>query len=105
MLAHWFATGLYCTGDGIDYNEPIAVPGGHIGPFKGNDPDFTDARIAGYVAALQPTAKTPYLFVPVGCDFQAPKPRLLDAEKKYVAVPSEHDALIGTSVRVVVPID
>jgi hypothetical protein len=33
-----------------------------------------------------------------------PKPRLLDVEKKYVAVPSEHDALVGTSIRVVVPL-
>lgn len=34
-----------------------------------------------------------------------PKPRLLDVEKRYVAVPSEHDALVGTSVRVVVPLE
>lgn len=34
-----------------------------------------------------------------------PKPRLLDVEKKYVAVPSEHGAIVGTSVRVVVPLE
>jgi hypothetical protein len=34
-----------------------------------------------------------------------PKPRLLDVQKKYLAVPSEHEAFVGTSVRVIVPID
>ncbi|HEY3356607.1 MAG TPA: hypothetical protein VGQ83_25375 [Polyangia bacterium] len=78
VLAHYFASGLYCTGDTIDYDEPMQYPGGHLGPFRGDDPAYTDGMIAGYVAALRPTARTPYLFVPVGCDFQSPKPRLIE---------------------------
>src|SRR5262249_48624196 len=38
---------------------------------------FTDKRIDGYLAELQPYRKTPYVFVPVGCDFQMPKTALI----------------------------
>lgn len=33
-----------------------------------------------------------------------PKPRLLDVERKYVALPSEYEPLVGASVRVLVPL-
>jgi len=33
-----------------------------------------------------------------------PKPQLLDFERRFVAVPSEHELLIGSSVRVIVPL-
>jgi len=33
-----------------------------------------------------------------------PKPRLVDVDKKYFAIPSEHEGLVGTSVRVIVPL-
>jgi hypothetical protein len=33
-----------------------------------------------------------------------PKPQLLDFERRYVAVPSEHELLVGSSVRVIVPL-
>jgi hypothetical protein len=33
-----------------------------------------------------------------------PKPKLLDVDKKYVAIPSKYEELIGTSVRVIVPL-
>jgi hypothetical protein len=76
ILAHFLSgTGLYCEGDNIDYQESLAKPGGHTGPFD-DDPSFTDSRIDGYAQELQPFAKTPYLFVPVGCDFQLPKSEL-----------------------------
>jgi hypothetical protein len=79
VLAHFISgMGLYCEGENIDYDEHLETPGGHIGDFKGDDPTFTDGRIDGYVAENLPYAKTPYLFVPVGCDFQPPKPKLLD---------------------------
>eukprot|EP00456_Euglypha_rotunda_P016345 TRINITY_DN15397_c0_g1_i11.p1 TRINITY_DN15397_c0_g1~~TRINITY_DN15397_c0_g1_i11.p1 ORF type:complete len:392 (+),score=35.63 TRINITY_DN15397_c0_g1_i11:445-1620(+) len=55
---------------------------------------FLDGQIQ---AQMQPMAEMAHL--------AWPKPRLLDVEKKYVAVPSEHDLLVGTSVRVVVPLD
>jgi hypothetical protein len=78
VLGHFIAgMGLYCEGENIDYDEHLEVPGGHVGDFKGDDPTFTDARIDGYVAENAVYAKTPYLFVPVGCDFEAPKPQLI----------------------------
>ena len=55
---------------------------------------FLDGQVQ---AQMQPMAAMAH--------FAWPKPRLLDVEKKYVAVPSEQDALVGTSVRVVVPIE
>lgn len=55
---------------------------------------FLDGQVQ---AQMQPMAAMAHL--------AWPKPRLLDVEKKYVAVPSEQDALVGTSVRVVVPLD
>ena len=33
-----------------------------------------------------------------------PRPRMLDVEKRYVAIPSSHDIMVGTAVRVVVPL-
>src|SRR5581483_4000802 len=40
------------------------------------DPDFTDGKIDSYIATLGPWSKTPYIFVPIGCDFQHPKDEL-----------------------------
>ncbi len=78
VLAHYMgALGLYCQGDNIDYEEPIQVPGGHMGSYHGDDPAFTDAKIQLYLDQLQPRVKTPYFFVPVGCDFQHPKENLV----------------------------
>jgi hypothetical protein len=79
VLGHWLSgSGLYCQGDNLDYDEAIQVPGGHAGPFKGDVPGFTDRRVDGYLAELGPLARTPYRFVPVGCDFQTPKTRLIE---------------------------
>jgi hypothetical protein len=79
VLAHFIAgQGLYCEGENIDYDEHLETPGGHVGDFKGGDPTFTDARIDGYVTENTPYSRTPYLFVPVGCDFQSPKQQLID---------------------------
>ena len=79
VLAHFIAgLGLYCEGENIDYPSDLTTPGTHIGSFQGNDPTFTDGRIDGYVAENTPYAKTPYLFVPVGCDFEPPKPQLIE---------------------------
>jgi hypothetical protein len=77
VLGHFMASGLYCTGDNIDYDEMIPLPGDHFGVYYGDDPKFTDGKIDSYVAALKPFAKTPYIFVPVGCDFQHPKTELI----------------------------
>jgi hypothetical protein len=78
ILGHFLAGhNLYCQGDNIDYDESIETPGGHIGPFAGNEPGFTDGRIDTYISELRPYTKTPYMFVPVGCDFQEPKAQLV----------------------------
>jgi len=34
-----------------------------------------------------------------------PEPRLLDMDKKYLALPTEHERLVGASVRLLVPLD
>lgn len=83
ILAHYMSGfGLYCQGDNIDYDEALQVPGGHSGTLQ-TDPSFMDGRIDGYVKDLQPQAKTPYMFVPVGCDFQHPKTQLLSYVDGY----------------------
>jgi hypothetical protein len=77
VLAHWMSAGLYCMGDNIDFDEELTIAGGHLGPYYGDDPTFTDGRIAKYLAELDPYAKTPYRYVNVGCDFQHPKAELI----------------------------
>jgi len=77
VLAHYMgACGLYCMGDDLDRDDPTPAQGDAAG-FHGDDPAFTDARIDKYIHALQSMARTPYLLVPVGCDFQHPKKDLL----------------------------
>ena len=79
LLTHFIAgKGLYCEGENIDYPSDLTTPGSHIGTFQGNSTTFTDGRIDGYVQENTPYAKTPYLFVPVGCDFEPPKPQLIE---------------------------
>jgi hypothetical protein len=116
VLAHYVAYNLYCTGDDLDYDEVMQYPGGHLGPFKGDDHDFTDGKIDGYIAKLAPFARTPYLFVPVGCDFQPPKERLLEYldgynKRRYphtgafaVAAPFEDYAVLVDAHRADLPV-
>ena len=35
LLAHFISSGLYCTGDNIDYDEVIQIPGAHLGVADG----------------------------------------------------------------------
>jgi len=78
VLAHFISgTGLYCEGENIDYEGDLTTPGSHVGDFQGDSTSFTDSRIDGYAAENTPYAKTPYLFVPVGCDFEPPKAQLI----------------------------
>jgi hypothetical protein len=78
IFAHWMPHRIYCRGDTIDYDEPNPVPGGHLGAFKGDDPQYVDNAIVTYAAEMERYRKTPYIFVPVGCDFQRPKMRLVE---------------------------
>src|SRR5579862_1351796 len=78
VLAHFMAgSDLYCQGDNIDYQEQLEKPHEHTGAFMGDDPAFTDASIDRYAGELTPYTKTPYMFVPVGCDFADPKDGLV----------------------------
>jgi hypothetical protein len=79
VLAHFMASkGLYCAGDNIDYAEGLEVAGGHTGDFMGDDPTYTDGQIDAYIAGMAPYTATPYIFIPVGCDFAHPKPQLIE---------------------------
>lgn len=68
----------------------VEIRTGHLFAYR----TFLDGQVQ---AQMQPMAAMAHL--------AWPKPRLLDVEKKYVAVPSKQDALVGTSVRVVVPLE
>lgn len=78
LLAHYFPIDVYCTGDTIDYDESLVLPGVHVGEFKGDDPSYIDRMIERYIQQMRRYTKTPYIFIPVGCDFQKPKPRLVE---------------------------
>ncbi len=78
ILAHFMAApGFYCQGDNIDYDEELETPGAHTGTFMGDDTAFTDSQIDLYATDLEAWTPTPYMFVPVGCDFQYPKDQLI----------------------------
>jgi len=40
-------------------------------------------RIRGFVGQLEPLARTPYMFCPIGCDFIGPIPRLVELLDRY----------------------
>jgi len=69
----------YCQGDDIDQ--------GTAGPcssyLKGANLKSVNSKIAGYIDLNGPNSPTPYIFVPIGCDFQRPKACLLDFAKGW----------------------
>lgn len=74
VLAHWMPHG-YCQGDSIDQaiaDLPADIPA--------NDPELATAiaHMRRYLESNGPASPTPYVFVPIGCDFARPKPRLLE---------------------------
>lgn len=75
VLAHYMPTREYCQGDAIDLDGYV-LGGGRLGTERSDDPGFVRNQIAGFIAELTPYQKTPYLFVPVGCDFAPPRPLL-----------------------------
>lgn len=84
VLAHFIAgQGLYCEGESIDWSITLPEPGGHLGDFEGGDPSFVEGKLDGYVGANTPYARTPYMLVPVGCDFEPPKTELLQYAAEY----------------------
>lgn len=77
VLAHYMPVREYCQGDTIDL-AGFALGGVRLGIDHDEDPEFVRTRIAEYIDQLTPYQRTPYLFVPVGCDFQAPRPKLTE---------------------------
>ncbi|MEO8840143.1 MAG: hypothetical protein ABI591_28950 [Kofleriaceae bacterium] len=77
VLAHYMPIREYCQGDSIDL-DGFPVGGDRLGEEHDDDPVFVRSQIAEFIDQLTPYAKTPYLFVPIGCDFQVPRPRLAD---------------------------
>jgi len=75
VLVHWMPNS-YGQGDSIDTRGTISLPGGMGAVYS--DPEDTNAQIQKYIDALEPISPTNYLFVPVGTDFQPPKPGLPD---------------------------
>ena len=69
VIAHWMPQS-YCQGDAID--QPAAGQ-----PSAGETADAI-ANMQRYLAVNGPASPTPYVFVPIGCDFAVPKPHLLD---------------------------
>ncbi len=85
VLAHWMPRRLYCQGDNLD-NSGSPVPGGYVNDHpRGDDAAYTNGRIAGYVREMTPYARTPYVFIPIGCDFQSPKTDLLAIVRRWNA--------------------
>lgn len=77
VLAHYMPVREYCQGDTIDL-AGFAIGGDRLGVDHDDDPQFVTERIAEYIDELTPYQRTPYLFVPIGCDFQRPRPALAE---------------------------
>ncbi len=83
VLAHWMPFRLYCQGDNLN-NSGAPLPGGRVVDRpRGDDAEYTNGRIVRYVNELTPYARTPYLFVPIGCDFQPPMTDLLPIIRRW----------------------
>lgn len=81
VLCHWNAF-TYFQGDMLAYKGIVRWMGRLVGvPWR------TEAhiarRIAGYVRKLGPLSRTPYLFCPIGCDFNPPIPRIWQLIDRY----------------------
>ncbi len=81
VLCHWNAF-TYFQGDmlasvgiirwmGVTFGVPWRT-GRHVG-----------RRVRAYTKQLEPLARTPYLYCPIGCDFNGPIPGLLDLLDRY----------------------
>jgi hypothetical protein len=83
VLAHWNAF-TYFQGDMIAYR---GLARAYMLPRFLSYPDRSDRhvrrRIQEYAAQLSPLSRTPYLFCPIGMDFNPPIPGLLDLIDRY----------------------
>jgi len=83
----------YCQGDNID--KGTSGPCSSYG--SGSNLQRVNSKIASYINLNGPASPTPYIFVPIGCDFQRPKPCLLDFAKGW----DNSNYLNGTPIRLI----
>lgn len=81
VLTHWNAF-TYFMGDMLAYQGVIRWMGRVYG-VNWRTRRHVERRIDAYVAQLKPLAKTPYLFCPIGCDFNGPIPDLMPLIDRY----------------------
>jgi hypothetical protein len=82
VLAHFMPVRLYCQAELIDL-DGLTSSGERFGTDTSNSPAFTNMKIASFISELDGWTKTPYLFVPIGCDFMAPRPLLPEYAKRW----------------------
>ncbi|AKF10912.1 putative alpha-mannosidase [Sandaracinus amylolyticus] len=81
VLCHWNAF-TYFQGDMLAHLGVIRWMGMTLGvPWRTGR--HIASRIAGLVRQLAPLSRTPYLFCPIGCDFNGPIERLCELLERY----------------------
>jgi len=70
VLCHWNSF-TYFHGDNIVYMGPVKWMGMLLGVTRRSE-SHVAKRIADFVKQLEPLSKTPYLFLPIGLDFNPP---------------------------------
>ncbi len=81
VLAHWVAFG-YGQGELLAHSGLTRVAGAPLA-VPNRAPAHVAGRIARYTRQLTRHARTPYLLCPIGFDFSAPIPRLVDLLDRY----------------------
>lgn len=81
VLCHWNAFS-YFQGDMLAHVGVIRWMGRCYG-LSWRQPGHVDRQVAGYLAQLEPLARTPYVFCPIGCDFNSPIPGLVELLDRY----------------------
>lgn len=83
VLCHWNAF-TYFQGDMLGHLGIIRWNGALFGvPWRSRS--HVARQLDGFVRALEPLARTPYLFCPIGCDFNPPIPGLVSLVERYNA--------------------
>ena len=81
VLCHWNEH-TYGQGDTLDLKGPVKWMGLYFG-VPSRSEQHVAKRIKRFVKQLAPLARTPYMFCPIGFDFNDPIPRLLDLLEAY----------------------
>jgi hypothetical protein len=84
VLCHWNAF-TYFQADMLAHVGAIRWMGRAYGvPWRSER--HVARRIRGYVRKLSPLTRTPYMFCPLGCDFNGPLPQLLELLERHNSV-------------------